>query len=190
MSVFKELREADVFYSKKAQMKIQQMAFMLVAIMIFFAMVAIVYFTITFSKLQDTASDLREEEAKELARQMAGTPELMFSKQASPYSSTVDLDKAFYIKKLGTYQNKFWNLDYLAIERVYPIPNPAKEFCVTEADLKDCRYLVIIDKTSGNYGGTQTAPIALALWDDSLQGDGEYRFEIGRIHALAHEPKN
>nr|AQS28255.1 hypothetical protein [uncultured archaeon]AQS28835.1 hypothetical protein [uncultured archaeon]AQS29022.1 hypothetical protein [uncultured archaeon] len=171
--------------SKKAQMKIQQMAFMLVAVMIFFAMVAIVYFTITSSKLRDTADDLREEEAKELARQMAGTPELMFSKQASPYSSSVDFDKAFALSKMNVYKNKYWNLDYLMIEKVYP--SSINEDC-TSGNYPDCRYLILIDNTRGNYTGTQTAPVAIVWWDPKLESIGNYRFQLGRIHALAHDP--
>ncbi len=173
--------------SKKAQMKIQQMAFMLVAVMIFFAMVAIVYFMIVLSRLEGTAADLQEEEAKELARQMAGTPELMFSKLSFPSSSSVDLHKALSIANDAAYKNKFWNLDYLAIERVYPPPN--EELCDPSGiNIATCRYLTII-KNSNDLTGTQTAPIAIVRWDENLGNNGNYRFELGRIHALAHVPK-
>jgi hypothetical protein len=179
-----------VNFSKKAQMKIQQMAFMLVAVMIFFAMVAIIYFTIVYSRLQDTAADLQEEEAKELARQMAGTPELMFSKKAFPESSSVDMAKALFLKQHGSYKKGYWNLDYLAIERVYPKPDPIEKECKPDGtNIATCRYLTLIDNAHGNYSGTQTAPVAIVWWDQSLGplGTGEYRFDLGRIHALAHD---
>ena len=172
-------------YSKRAQMKIQQMAFMLVAVMIFFSMVAIVYFMIVSSKISDTAEDLRQEEAKELARQMAGTPELMFSKRSSPESSVVDLNKAIYLKQHRAYQKGFWNLDYLAIERVYPRPSRQNE-CDAE-NLGTCRFLTIINNTQ-DLVGTQTAPVAIVWWDSTLGPGGDYRFELGRIHALASRP--
>jgi len=175
-----------VIYSKKAQMKIQQMAFMLVAVMIFFAMVAIVYFTIVMARLQDAADDLREQEAKELARQMSGTPELMFSQKGSPFSSTVDLDKAFILSKSNDFKRRYWNLDYLMIERIYPPPSNNGD-CPLNT-YTDCRYLTIIDNTGGDYSGTMTAPVALAFWDDNLFNKGGYRFELGRIHTLAHDP--
>lgn len=175
--------------SKKAQMKIQQMAFMLVAIMIFFAMVAIVYFTIAMAKLQGTADDLRDQEAKELARQMSGTPELSFSQGGSSESSTIDLDKAYLIAKDGGFRKKFWNLDYLMIERIYPGTPASRNICLPN-NYPNCRELVLIDNTEGNYSGTMTSPIALARWDQTLgsQGAGGYRFELGRIHTLAHDP--
>lgn len=176
-------------YSKKAQMKIQQMAFMLVAVMIFFGMVAIVYFTIVFANLRDTADDLREEEAKELARQMSGTPELMFSIKAQPYSSSVDLDKAFLIHKdpNSPFKKRYWNLDYLMIERLYPPPS-RDEDCST-SNYPECKYLTLIDERPGSYSGTQTSPIAIVWWDENLEDDGQYRFGLGRIHALAHVPE-
>lgn len=172
----------------KAQMKIQQMAFMLVALMIFFGMVAIVYFTITFSNLRDKADDLREQEAKEIARQMSATPELTFSKKGSSCSACIDLDKAYVLAKTQSYPTKYWNLDYLAIERIYPAPT--KENCVspTSDNYPDCRFLTIIDKHPGSYDGTETSPIAVVWWDESLGSDGDYRFALGRIHALAHDP--
>jgi len=44
--------------SKKAQMKIQQMAFMLIAVMIFFALVGLLILTIGFSGLKEKATAL------------------------------------------------------------------------------------------------------------------------------------
>lgn len=175
-----------VNFSKQAQMKIQQMAFMLIAVMVFFAMVAIVYFAIVFSNINDTADDLREEEARELARQMAGTPELTFSKKSSVFSSSIDLEKALVLKAVPAYALGPWNLDYLMIERVYPSPSSDTE--CTRTNLAECRYLTILDRTNGKYDGTQTSPAAIVWWDRNLESNGAYRFELGRIHALAHEP--
>ncbi|MBU0907416.1 MAG: hypothetical protein KKD18_02475 [Nanoarchaeota archaeon] len=172
--------------SKKAQMKIQQMAFMLVAIMIFFGMVAIIYFTIVVAKLQGTVDDLREQEAKELARQMAGTPELMFSKTGFSESSAVDFDKALALKEQDVYKTKYWNLDFLMIERLYPPPDPTQEWCNIN-NRETCQKLLLIGNIPSNSGGpdgTQTSPIVLVRWDSNLQ---TFKYELGRIHALAHD---
>ena len=167
------------------------MAFMLVALMVFFAMVAIVYFTIVFARVQDTADDLREEEAKELARQMAATPELMFSRQASPFSASIDFDKARLLAQHESFKEKYWNLEYLMIEKIYP--EPTHNLCTMDT-YPDCRELVIIDNTGGSLTGTQTAPVAIVWWDETLLSGparpGDYRFELGRIHALANDPTN
>lgn len=179
-----------VKFSKKAQMKIQQTAFMLVAVMIFFAMIAIVYFTIVIAKLQDTVDDLREQEAKELARQMSGTPELIFSKQGFPESSTVDFDKAIALSEHDVFKRKYWNLDFLMIERIYRSPNQGVECNINNRET--CHYLVLIGEMPSNSGGpdgTQTSPISLVWWDPQLNGgSGGFRYELGRIHALAHNP--
>ena len=164
------------------------MAFMLIAIMIFFAMVAIVYFTIVLAKLQGTAENLRDQEAQELARQMSGTPELVFSQDGSPESSTVDFNKAYFLSKNRNFRNRYWNLDYLMIERIYPETLAGNEDCLQLGNFPDCKELTIIDKTGGNYSGTMTSPVALAIWDDNLGARGGYRFELGRIHAITHDP--
>jgi hypothetical protein len=64
--------------NRKGQMKIQQMAFVLMAIVIFFALVSLFYFSIRIRSLQKSALSLREEEAKELIRKLAVTPEFSF----------------------------------------------------------------------------------------------------------------
>ena len=52
---------------KKAQLKIQEMAFVLLGIMMFFGMVALVYFSIRLSSLEQDVGSQREEEAMTLA---------------------------------------------------------------------------------------------------------------------------
>ncbi|MBU0761012.1 MAG: hypothetical protein KJ600_01340 [Nanoarchaeota archaeon] len=157
----------DAGYSKKGQLKIQQTAFMLVGLFIFFAMVAIVYFTISMKSLEGRAEDLREEEAKELARQLSGTPELAFT-AGSGCSSCIDYDKARELSESLAYK-KFWNLDYLVIERISPEPRED---------------LVIIGNVEPT--GTKIAFVALARWDRETQ---DYKYELGIIHALAKIPE-
>ena len=174
-----------VKYSK-AQMKIQQMAFMLVAVMIFFAMVALVYFIISISSLQESAEQLREEEAQEIARQLSGTPELAFT-AGSDCAVCIDFDKAFALSQLpADYGKKLWNLDFLMIEKIYPTPSEAQ---CTASNYPDCKNITIINLPPGRgLSGPKTAFVALVRWDDTMNGyAGGYRYEFGIIHAL---PKN
>ena len=161
--------------SSKAQMKIQQMAFMLVAIMIFFSMVGLIYFAITLSNLQAKAQTLGDEEAMRTVRKISSTPELAFTTESC--SSCIDLDKAFVLKSYSGYK-ELWNLDYLMIEKIYPIGT--EEEC-TSYNYPDCKTITIVDN-SGNSIATQTAFVALARYDQDKHATV---YELGKIHASA-----
>ena len=159
-------------------MKIQQMAFMLVAVVIFFSMVGVIYFSITITNFRTQAENLRKNEASEIVKSITGAPELGFTSKTT-CSQCLDLDKALLLKDLaqsGAYKN-FWDLDYLEIEIVYP-PVSGQVEC-TRANYPNCNRLVIINKTE-NFGLASSAFVALARWDSDMN---EFRYEFGRIHA-------
>lgn len=101
--------------SSKGQVKIQQMAFVLVAIMIFLAIVALFYLTIRSGGLRQDVESLREEEARELVRQAASWPELSWS--LDDCSACIDLDKALVLSESESYED-FWDVPLLQIEKV------------------------------------------------------------------------
>src|SRR3989344_694999 len=103
-----------VKYSK-AQLKIQQMAFVLVAIVVFFSIVALFYFAINLSGIKSNYESLEEQKTSEMVRKLSGLPELRWE----GCSSCVDLDKALLLKNRTSYKG-FWGLEYLSVEVVYP----------------------------------------------------------------------
>lgn len=159
--------------NKKAQTKIQEMAFVLIAIIIFFAMVALVYFSIRLSSLKADVSMLREQGAKETARKLSDIPE--FSWQEC--SGCLDLDKIMVLKGKEAYKN-FWEIDYLAIERTYP--ERAKTEC-TSSNYPDCSRIVLINKTK-DYGSPVSAFVALCWFDFAYDS---VKCELGKIYASA-----
>jgi len=156
-------------YSKKSQMKIQQMAFVLIAIMIFFTLVALFYLAIRVQTLQKSAVELREEEAKELVRKLASSPELSWSRECD---NCIDLDKAMMLKDRRSYDG-FWNLDYLAIRKIYP----QNEGGCTSSNYPDCGEIVLAD---GKKGIPSEAFVSLCRWEGSSNYE---KCEIGRILA-------
>lgn len=160
--------------SSRAQMKIQQMAFMLVALVVFFSLVALVYFSISLSNLQGDAQQLKEDEAKEIVRKLAGSPELAFT-SSSDCDSCIDLDKALMLSEAQLYED-FWNLDYLMIEKVYP---PDRDVECTRFNYPDCSTITIFRKTP-DIGVAPRAFVALARWDETT---GKYKYEMGKIYA-------
>jgi len=155
------------------------MAFMLVALIIFFAMIALVYFSISITSLQSKATELQDQEAKEIVRKLSGSAELAFT-SSSDCSSCLDLDKALMLKGLQQYED-FWNLDYLMIEKVHPSPSDIE---CTKTNYPNCGKITIISK-EGNIA-TKTAFVSLVRWDSSVDG---FKYELGRIHASGERIK-
>ena len=79
--IFLKLRNSDFFNAirlkshKKAQMKIQQTAFVLMAITLFFVLIGIFILVIRFSGLKESATELQEKNAMLLATKLANSPE-------------------------------------------------------------------------------------------------------------------
>ncbi len=162
--------------SKKGQMKVQEMAFVLIAIILFFGMVALVYFSIRLSSLKEDVTSIREQSAKELSRKLADIPE--FSWTSSTCSGCIDLDKVLVMKDRAAYKG-FWDLDYLMVERVFP--NKTAVEC-TRANYPECGKITLINNTK-YFGSPATAFVALCRIEPSK--GGYTKCEMGKIHAAS-----
>ena len=165
--------------NKKAQLKIQEMAFVLIAIMIFFALVGLFYLTIRLSTLKEDVSLQRGDEAKELVRKLADSPE--FSWTSSQCSGCVDLDKAMLLKERKSYQG-FWNIDYLKIQFIYP----NNEGECTRANYPNCSTITIASKTK-EFGITESSFVSLCRQE--FKESGYKKCALGKIYASAKEVK-
>ncbi len=160
-----------VNYSKKGQMKIQQMAFVLVALMIFFGMVALFYFSIRIANLGQDAQRLSEEQAKETVRKMGSAPEFIYS--VSDCAGCIDMDKVFFLKGRKDYKN-FWSLDYLQIEKLDSTYNGE----CNGGNYPNCKTISIINSTS-DFGSVVSSFAALCYWNKD--NGGYTKCELGRI---------
>ncbi len=167
-----------VNFSKKAQLKIQQMAFVLVALVIFMAIAAIFYLSVSLTGLKQTAGSLEQQRAKELVRKISSTPELAFT--AFDCTNCVDLDKVFLLKERKSY-DQFWKLDFLQIEKVYPLE---KEEC-SRINYPNCRTITLIKKEE--IGSPSTAYVSLCYW--ARDKEGYYKCDLGRIYASGKDLK-
>ncbi len=157
--------------SKRAQLKIQQMAFVLVALMIFFGIVLLFYFTIRISNLEESALELRGEEAQELVRSLGGAPEFVWG--AFDCAGCIDSDKVLMLKESEEYRG-FWKLDYLQVEFLGSL---SKEEC-TKFNYPECRTITIIG--SEGFGDVVSSFAALCRYEN-YKG-GYTRCELGKIH--------
>lgn len=158
----------------RGQIKIQEMAFVLVAFMIFFALVGLLYLSVRTSQMRGNVENLHDDEARQIVRKLAATPEFSWS----DCSGCIDMDKVIALReqvKNKTYQN-LWDLDYLAIELVYPA-RAGGECSLGNYPL--CNKTIII-KTQENYGVAYSAFVSLCHWE----ADTNYeKCELGRIYA-------
>lgn len=101
-------------------MKIQQMAFMLIAVMIFFALVGLLVVTIGFSGLKEKATALQEENARLLSSKLANSPEF----SCNQAENCIDLDKIISLKdninEYKTGNKNFWGVSGIEIIKIFP----------------------------------------------------------------------
>jgi len=102
--------------NNKAQLKIQQMAFMLMAITLFFVLVGMFVLVISTSNLKQTAIELQEKNALSLVSKLANSPEFSCGEAfGSQKINCIDADKLMMLKEnLAKYEN-FWGISNIEI---------------------------------------------------------------------------
>ena len=164
-----------VNYSKmknnNGQMKIQEMAFVLVAIMIFFAIVAIIYFKVTTTGLQNTVESQRAQQADALVQKIASTPEFQFT--AIDCENCIDMDKLMALKNRSEYST-FWGLDFLQVQVLYP----NKQGECNGFNYPNCSTITIVNNSEGI---PESAYVSLCRVE---YNQGNYiQCDLGRIYA-------
>jgi len=126
-SIFLKLRNGDfqllpgkLHKKKQGQMKIQQMAFMLMAITLFFVLVGMLVLVIKFSGLKDSAQMLENKNAMLLATKIANSPEFSCGRAFGNQINCIDVDKVMALKKNIDKYDNFWGLENIKIRWIYP----------------------------------------------------------------------
>ena len=103
--------------SGRAQLKIQQMAFMLIAVTLFFVLVGLFFLSANLSGIKRGFITQQQENAKEIANVLSKSPEFGCGHGKI---QCIDLDKAMQMKNRVVYQN-FWEADKIIIRKIYPV---------------------------------------------------------------------
>ena len=111
----------------KGQLKIQQMAFMLIALILFFALVGMFFLTLQFSKIKESAGILEEKNALLLVTKLANSPEFSCGESfGTEKVNCIDSDKVMALRNnIGKYKD-FWGVNNIKIRKIYP-ENQEKE---------------------------------------------------------------
>ena len=132
---------------KRAQLKIQQMAFMLIAVTLFFAIVGLFILSIATSGLKERANLLEEENAMLLVNKLADTAEFSCGDLFSGKTNCIDADKVMALKSIKKYE-EYWEVNEIKIKKIYP--SQTKETECTESNYPDCNIIEIYSDNSEN----------------------------------------
>jgi len=162
---------------KKAQMKIQQMAFMLIAIFIFFALVGMFMLMYKMGDLREAASLLEEKNAILLLSKFANSPEFSCGKAfGNVKTSCIDLDKVMALKQnIRTYHN-FWEKTKIEVRWIYP--SPEEEIECSNSNYPDCNIIKIY---SGIEEGVGVSNFVSLCRKDTHEGYVYNKCEIGKL---------
>jgi hypothetical protein len=162
--------------NKKGQMKIQQMAFMLIAITLFFVLVGLFILSTSFSGLKKTAAELEEKEAHLLVSKIANSPEFSCgSAYGGQKVNCVDLDKMVALMKNSETYKKFWNIKSLEVRKLYPVE---EEIICDSQNYLECNVFKIY--STGSISGDKSSFVTLCR-KEFLNGQSYDKCEIGKI---------
>jgi hypothetical protein len=134
----------------RGQMKIQQMAFMLIALAIFFIMVGLFVVSYSFSGLKEAKEDLLEKNAIRLVSKLANSPEFSCENAfGRDRVSCIDVDKVMSLKLVSAEYQNFWGVSNIEIRKTYP--EGSSEIECTSLNYPNCGYVKIISKNSGGF---------------------------------------
>ncbi|MAH06741.1 hypothetical protein CMI38_00645 [Candidatus Pacearchaeota archaeon] len=115
--------------NKKAQLKIQEMAFMILAVFLFFILVGVFVLSIVYSGIYEEANRIKEDRTLSAVVSLADSPELAC---ISAKSNCIDGDKLITLIDNNRYEN-FWPFSSLRVIK-------ASGFGVDEENLVECNF--------------------------------------------------
>lgn len=135
---------------KSGQMKIQQMAFMMITLAIFFVMLGLFVVSYSFSGLKEAKEDLLEKSAIRLVSKLANSPEFSCENAfGRERVSCIDVDKVMALKSVSGDYQKFWGVSNIEIRTTYPEGKSTVQ--CTSSNYPNCGYIKVISKEVGGF---------------------------------------
>ena len=169
--------------SKIGQLKIQQMAFMLIAVTLFFILVGMFVLSVYMSDLKSTASTLEGKNAMFLVTKLANSPEFSCGGSfGGEKINCIDEDKLMALKENINKYSGFWDVENIEIRKIYPVST------VVECNLEnypDCNIIKIRER---NISSEFSNFVSLCR-KESLKGDVYNKCEIAKLMVSYNETK-
>ncbi len=153
--------------NNKSQLKIQQMAFMLMAVFIFFVLAGLFYIMSQSNDIRAKANLLERNRAIGLANNLVDSAEFT----CGPYC--IDADRAMVLSKRGIYQN-LWQVSSIKIRSI----GNEKDVLCTEANYPDCNLIKVYDKKVGEISVYSYVSVCKRVKNNEYV---EYKCELGKF---------
>lgn len=133
---------------KKGQLKIQQMALMLIALTVLFALVGMFFLGIKISQLKRTSLDIQQQEAIFLASKLVNSPEFYCGESFGTLKgSCLDFDKVMALKLNINKYSQLWAVDNIEI-RI--LDNETEKAC-TSGNYPNCNSIKLLSQNSTGF---------------------------------------
>lgn len=160
---------------KKAQLKIQQMAFMLMAITIFFILAGMFALNIKYSDIKKDAEALREKNSMLLVSKIANSPEFSCGISFGGDKVTcVDADKAMVLMENSEKYKNFWGVENIEIKTV---GSDTEKLCSLR-NYPDCNTIRIFNKP---IQGVPMSNFVSLCRKESFESESYDKCEVARI---------
>lgn len=161
---------------RKGQFRIQQMMFMLMAVILFFALVGLFVIGIRTAGMKGIAQELEEENVKLLLTRLADSPEFSCGDSFDcGQTNCVDFDKVIGLKDKTEYEN-FWQVANIEIRKIYP---DGSEIECTKENYPDCNFIKVYS-TEVNSGAYYSNFVSLCR-KELLEQENYDKCEIAKI---------
>jgi len=173
-----------VMKTKKAQLKIQQMAFMLMAVTLFFVLVGVFVLVVKFSGLKESATALEEKNAMLLVTKLANSPEFSCGNGfGTNRVNCVDADKVMVLKESIEKYIDFWGVSNIEIRKIYPKID--SEIICDIGNYPNCN---VIKMRSKEGSGTDLSNFVSLCRKESFEGEIYDKCELAKI-MVSYESK-
>ena len=160
---------------KHGQMKIQQMAFMLIAVTLLFVLVGLFFLSIVFSDLKESSLLLEEKNALLLVSKLADSPEFSCENVfGGSKINCIDSDKVMALKENINKYSGFWGVDGIEIIKIYPVEDKIE---CTVSSYPNCNEIKIIE---GSGTGVSNF-VALCRKEQKTSGQIQDRCELAKV---------
>jgi len=168
--------------NKRSQVRMQEMAFMLVGVILFFVFVGLFGVTILFNMLKSSAQQTADNNALTAIKNLASSPEFYC---ATSKTNCIDGDKAMALSNDLNY-TKFYSFSRLEIIKSIAFDkNRADMIKCTMANYPNCEEIVIFDKHA-RYEKSVTSYVALCRIE-SENGYSYQKCELAKLEAATED---
>jgi len=166
------IADKKIAKSKLSQFKIQQMAFMLLAVTLFFVLVALFWLSIQYKNINKQASELEQNKAVIMAGFLSGTSEFACSREMGSYC--ISTDKLIGLGNKTVYKD-FWPVSFIKIRKISP--RSEKEIVCSKVNYPDCNIFEVYGSGNGSGEGSY---VALCRYEQ-VEGYSQRICELGRM---------